>query len=172
MSVRAMALMGALYLAAFAVVVWLTGARGRRIAGAAVGGAMAACVVLSAAAGGETRGWWRIPAGGGPFWWTLMWTVAAVSCAPIYLVTWRVARRFGGRGLAACILAAAVVGPPRDYAIAAAFPDWIVFSPGLTPVVADAAVYALLLASGHAVMRITAGPSRDQPTTASARCGW
>ena len=166
-----MALMGGLYLAAFAVAVRLTGARGRRIGGAIAGGAMAACVVIAGAVGGEALGWWRIPAGGGPPWWLLLWTVGAVSCAPVYLITWRVARRFGGRGLAACILAAAVIGPPRDYAIAAAFPDWIAFSPGLAPVLADAAVYALLVSAGHAVMSLAAGPSRHQPTTASARCG-
>lgn len=37
-----------------------------------------------------------------------------VLCAYAFLITWRIARRFGGRGLAAVVLAAAVNGPPRD----------------------------------------------------------
>lgn len=89
----------------------------------------------------------------------LLWLGLAISCAPVYLITWRVARRFGARGLALCVLIAAIIGPPRDYLIAALFPQWMVFSPGLAPVFADAAIYALLVLVGHAVMRLVAGPS-------------
>jgi hypothetical protein len=87
--------------------------------------------------------------------------VALVSSAPIYLVTWRVARRFGRRGLAMVVGIAAVIGPPRDYAVAALFPEWIVFGPGLAPIFGVAATYAGFVALGHAVMRLVAGPARD-----------
>jgi hypothetical protein len=90
----------------------------------------------------------------------LLWLGVAVSCTPVYLITWRVARRFGGLGLAMFALAAAAIGPPRDYQVAAMFPDWIAFSPGIAPVLAVATFYALLAVVGHAVMRLVAGPAQ------------
>ena len=33
----------------------------------------------------------------------------------VHLITWRIARRFGGRGLAVVAFVAAVLGPMRDY---------------------------------------------------------
>ena len=57
----------------------------------------------------------------------------------------------------------AVIGPPRDYLIAATFPKWMVFAPGVIPILADAAAYVGMVAVGHAVMRFIAGPaSEDQ----------
>ena len=56
-----------------------------------------------------------------------------------WIVPERVARRFGWRGLAVFVAAVAVIGPPRDYLIAARFPDWMVFAPGVTPILADGA---------------------------------
>jgi hypothetical protein len=90
----------------------------------------------------------------------LLWLVLAVSSAPVYLITWRLAGRFGGRGLTVCVLAAAIIGPPRDYWFAATFPDWMVFSSGVVPVLADATIYALLVVVGHSVMRLVAGPAQ------------
>ena len=153
-------LMTALYLAAGVAVAWLTRANVRRIAGALAGGSVFGVVALLGIALGEARGWWRIPKAGSSHFQLLLWLGFAVSCAPVYLITWRVARRFGGRGLAVCVLAVAIIGPPRDYLYAATFPDWMVFSPGIAPVLADAAVYALLVVVGHGVMRLVAGPAR------------
>ena len=85
----------------------------------------------------------------------------AISMTPVYLVTWRVARRFGMRGLTVCVGLAAIVGPPRDYAFAAQFPNWMVFSPGMAPVLAVAVTYVLWIALGHGVMRLVAGPARS-----------
>jgi hypothetical protein len=83
----------------------------------------------------------------------------AISLTPIYLVTWRLARRFRWRGLAVFIGTVAVIGPPRDYLIAATFPKWMVFAPGVTPILADAVTYVGMVAVGHAVMRLIAGPA-------------
>ena len=57
-------------------------------------------------------------------------------------------------------LAASVIGPPRDYLVAALFPDWIAHSPGIAPVLAIATIYALLVVVGHAVMRIVVSPAQ------------
>jgi hypothetical protein len=57
----------------------------------------------------------------------------------------------------------AVIGQPRDYLIAATFPKWMVFAPGVIPILADAATYVGMVAVGHGVMRFIAGPaSEDQ----------
>lgn len=147
------------YLAAFVVAIYFTRAKVRRIGGALAGGSVFGLVALLALALGEAWGWWRVPKAGVPHFQLLLWLGLAVSCSPVYLITWRVARRFGGRGLAVCVLTAAIIGPPRDYLIAATFPGWMSFSPGMTPGLADATVYALLVVVGHSVMRMVAGNS-------------
>ena len=160
MTTSQLILMASLYLAAFVGVAYFTRANGRRIAGALGGGVVIGVVLLLAIALGETQGWWRVPKTGSSHFQLLLWLVGSISCSPVYLITWRVARRFGGRGLAVFALAAALIGPPRDYLAAAVFPDWIALSPGIAPVLAIATIYALLVVVGHAVMRIVAGPAQ------------
>lgn len=160
MTTSRLILMTSLYLAAFVGVGYLTRAKVPRIAGALCGGAVFGVVALLAVALGETQGWWRVPKAGSSHFQLLLWLGIAISCAPVYLITWRVARRFGGRGLAALAMASAVIGPPRDYWVAAMFPAWIAFSPGLAPILAVATIYALLVVVGHAVMRIVSGPAQ------------
>lgn len=160
MTTRELILMASLYLAAFAGVAFFTRAKARRILGALSGGAVFGVVGLLAIALGETEGWWRLPKTGSSHFQLLLWLGFVVSCSPVYLITWRVARRFGGRGLAVFTLASAGIGPPRDYLVAAVFPGWIVHSPGFAPILAIAAIYALLVLVGHAVMRIVAGPAQ------------
>lgn len=149
--------MASVYMAAFVGVAYLTRAKKPRIAGALCGGAVFGVVGVLAISLGEAQGWWRVPKTGSSHFRLLLWLALAVSCTPIYLITWRVARRFGGRGLAVFALAAAVIGPARDYQVAAMFPDWIAFSPGIAPVLAVDTFYALLVVVGHAVMRMVSG---------------
>jgi hypothetical protein len=158
-TVQMIAMIG-LYLAAFVAVVYFTRAKVRRIEGALAGGAVFGVVAVLAVALGEAQGWWGLPKAGSSHFQFLLWLGFAVSCAPVYLITWRVARRFGARGLVACVLVAAIIGPPRDYRVAATFPGWIAFSPGIVPILAVAAIYALLVLVGHAVMRMVAGSAR------------
>lgn len=150
------------YLFVFLALSRITRPPALRIIGAVTGGVIAGVVALLALLVGEAHGWWRVPNGGLPHFRSLFWLSFAVSCTPVYLITWRVARWMGSRGLALCVAAAAIIGPPRDYAFAALFPAWIVFSQGVTPVLAVAVVYALLLVSGHAAMRIVAGPDNKE----------
>jgi hypothetical protein len=84
-----------------------------------------------------------------------------ITVTPIYLVTWRVARRFGWHGLAVCLGVVAIIGPPRDYLYSLKFPEWMVFAPGVAPIIADALAYIGIVAIGHAVMRLVAGPSSE-----------
>ena len=160
MTTRQLILMTCAYLVGLAATAYFTRATARRTAGALAGGAAAGWVGLGAIALGESLGWWRVPATREPYFLALVYPGFVVSLAPVYLVTWRVARRFGWRGLAACPCAVAVVGPLRDYRVAAAFPEWIVFAPGVAPVLGVAATYVSWVALGHALMRLVAGPAR------------
>ena len=149
------------YLIELGVVIYFTRATARRIAGAVVGGAAAGLLGLGAIALCESLGWWRIPFAPTPYFLPLFYLGTSISLMPIYLVTWRVARRFGWRGLGVFICVVTVIGAPRDYLIAAWFPKWMVFAPGVAPILADAATYAGIVAVGHAAMRLVAGPAGD-----------
>jgi hypothetical protein len=143
MTTQQLILMTSAYLAALVAVAYFTRATVRRIVGALVGAVAASLVGLGMIALGEALGWWRVPFTGTPSFMLLLYLGLAVSLAPIYFITWRVARRFGWRGLAVCLGAVAIVGPPRDYLIAATFPEWIVFAPGVVPVLGVAATYSV-----------------------------
>jgi hypothetical protein len=112
------------YSAALAVVVFFTRPTGLRLAGALAGAAAVAgaglWVLLPL---GEARGWWRVPLEPSPWYMALLYLGTTVSTVPIFLVTWRIARRFGWWGLAVTFAVAAVCGPPREFAVEARFPE-------------------------------------------------
>lgn len=149
------------YLIELCAVIYFTRATVRRVMGALVGGATAGFLGLGAIALCEALGWWRVPFAPTPFFLPIFFLGLSISLAPVYAVTWRVARRFGWRGLFVFIGIVTVIGPPRDYLIAATFPNWMVFGPGVAPILADAVTYAGMMVLGHAVMRLMAGPARD-----------
>ena len=152
-----MLLMTGLYLAALVVVTYFTRATPRRVLGALAGGAAASLMALAVIALCQDLGWWRLPFVSTTYWVIALYVGLAISLTPIYLVTWRLARRFGWRGLAVFVGIVAVIGPPRDYLYAATFPKWMVFAPGLVPILADAATYVGIVVVGHAVMCLIAG---------------
>jgi hypothetical protein len=149
------------YLVALMVVIYFTRATLRRVIGAMAGGAAAGLLGIGAIALCETLGWWWVPFASTPYFLALFYLGLAVSLTPIYLITWRVARRFGLCGLAVFIGIVTVIGPPRDYLYATMFPKWMVFAPGVAPIVADGATYACIVIVGHAVMRLIAGSAGE-----------
>ena len=149
------------YLIALGAVIYFTRATARRVMGALVGGAAAGMLAMGAITLCEALGWWHIPLSSTSYFLPLFYLGLSISLMPIYPVTWRVARRFGWRGLTVFIGIVTVIGPPRDYLIISMFPEWMVFAPGIAPILADAATYAGMVALGHAVMRLIAGPARE-----------
>jgi hypothetical protein len=147
------------YLFELVAVVYFTRATARRVMGALAGGAAAGLLALGAIALCEALGWWRVPFASPPYFLPLFYLGVLISLTPIYLVTWRVARRFAWRGLTVFIGIVTVIGPPRDYLIAATFPKWMVFAPGVAPILADGATYAGIVILGHGVMGFIAGPA-------------
>jgi hypothetical protein len=153
---------GCLYLAVFVVVALLTRATARRVAGALAGSAIVGVVGLGNFALGEKLGLWQFAISWEPYFLTLLLVVFTI-CGFIYLVTWRIARRFGWRGLAAVVIFAALIGPPRQYWYTTRFPEWGSYSPGIATVLAISATYVLMILLGHGVMRLVAGPSGGSP---------
>jgi hypothetical protein len=160
MTAQQLYLFNGLYLVVLVVVAFLTRATARRIAGALAGGAAFGVVALGIIALGEEVGWWHMTITWEPYFLTLM-LIDFALCAFIYLITWRIARRFGRRGLAVVVIVAAVIGPPRDYWYMARFPEWGAYAPGVAPVLAIAATYAVMVVPGHGVMRLIAGPAGE-----------
>jgi hypothetical protein len=105
------------YSVALALVVSFTRPTARRFAGALAGAAAIAGLGLSVLIPlGEARGCWRVPLDPSPSYMTLFYLATIISTVPIFLVTWRIARRFGWRGLAVTLAVAPVAGPPREFA--------------------------------------------------------
>src|SRR5262245_13806784 len=147
-----------LYTVALAAIVYFTRPTGRRFAGALAGGAFDAGLALWAIIPlGESQGWWHVPLEPSPAYMGLLFLGTAVSTAPIFLVTWRIARRFGWRGLAVTFAGLAVIGPPRELAVEATYPEWITYAPGIATVLGISAAYVGGLAAGHGVMRLVSG---------------
>jgi hypothetical protein len=149
------------YAVAFAVIVYFTRPTWRRFTGVFAGGAAAAglgfWVVIPA---GEALRLWHVPLDPSPVYMALLFLATAVSTAPLLLITWRIARRFGWRGLAVTSAVLAAVGPPREFAVEARFPEWITYSTGVATILAISAVYVGGVGAGHGVMRLVAGPAR------------
>jgi hypothetical protein len=160
MTTLQMLLMIGLYAVALVIVIYFTRATARRVAGALIGGAVVGLMALGAISLCETLGW-KIPFAPTPFFAYIFYFGVAITCSPIYIITWRVARRFGWRGLAMFVAIVAIVGPPRDYLYAATFPKWMIFSPGVAPILADSATYIGIVVLGHAMMRLVAGPASE-----------
>jgi hypothetical protein len=153
MTTQQLYLFGGLYLVMLAVVAVLTRATPRRIAGAMVGVALLGIVAI-----GEKAGWWHMAITWQPYFLTLM-CISTIPGGFVFLITWRIARRFGGRGLAVVAFVAAVLGPVRDYRYMATFPEWGAYAPGLAPVLAISVAYVILGILGHGTMRLVAGPA-------------
>ena len=151
-------LFNCMYLVILVAVTVLTRATARRITGALAGAAVAGVAGLGIIAFGERARWWHMAINWEPYSLTLLW-IDVVLCAYVFLFTWRIARRFGGRGLAVVVFVVAVIGPPRDYWYMRRFPEWGSYGPGIAPVLAISASYVVLVLVGHGVMRLVAGPA-------------
>jgi len=157
MTIQQIYLFIGIYLVLLAVVTVITRATLRRVAGALAGAAAAGVAMLGIIAIGVAR-WWHFVMTWEPYYLTLMF-ISVIPCGFIFLITWRIARRFGGRGLALVVFVVAVLGPLRDSLYMAAFPEWGTYAPGLAPMFATSAAYVILGILGHGLMRLVAGPA-------------
>jgi hypothetical protein len=114
MTTEQLHLFNALYLVVLLVVAVLTRATAQRIAGALAGATAAGVATLGVVALGEEAGVWHFVIDWEPYFLTVL-LIDFALCAFVFLITWRIARRFGGRGLAVTAVVGALIGPPRDY---------------------------------------------------------
>jgi hypothetical protein len=164
MTTQQLYLFGALYFFVTIIVAVLTRATPRRIAGALAGGLATGVVMLGILALGERLGLWHMAITWEPYFLALMLIVVSF-CGFIFLITWRIARRFGWRGLAVFLTILAIIGPPRDYWYMKHFPEWGSYAPGIAPVLAISVTYVVLVLAGHGVMRLVAGPAGEDRLT-------
>ena len=160
MTTHQLYLFSGVYLILLVVVAVLTRATALRISGALIGGLAVGVAALGIIALGEKARWWHQAIQWQPYFLALL-VLNFALCAFVFLITWRLARRFGARGLTGAIIFAAVVGPLRDYWYMARFPEWGAYNWGVATVLAVSAAYVLLGILGHGVMRLVAGPARQ-----------
>jgi hypothetical protein len=141
MTTQMLHLYNAFCLGVLLVVVLLTRATVRRALGALVAGLVFGVVCLCLDALGEAAGLWHFAIDWEPYFLSLALINFALPCAVIYLVTWRINRRFGWRGVGAVVA----------------------YAPGIAPVLAVAGTYIVMVFVGQAVMRLVAGPSHESP---------
>jgi len=162
MTTQQLYLFSGLYLLLTLVVAFFTRAAPRRIAGAVAGAIATGVVCLFIVALGERMQWWHMVIAWEPYFLTVM-MIGFAACAFLFLITWRIDRRFGWRGLAVFLVILAIIGPPRDYWYMRHFPEWGYYGPGIAPILAISATYVILVLVGHGVMRVVSGPSREDP---------
>jgi hypothetical protein len=158
MTTQQLYLFGLLYVFVTGIVAVLTRATRRRLAGALAGALATGVVMLGLVLLWERLRWWHMALDWEPYFVILM-LIDMTACAFLFLITWRIARRFGRRGLAAVLIFVAIIGPPRDQWYMRKFPEWGHYGPGIAPVLAISASYVILVSVGHAVMRLVAGPA-------------
>jgi hypothetical protein len=157
-----------LYLVLTTAVAVLTRAPSRRIVGALAGATACGPAGLGIVVFAESAGWWHFAITWKPYFLALMW-IGVILWAFVFLLTWRIARRFGDRGLAVLLVAIAVLGPFRDSWFMRRFPEWGYYAPGIAPMLAISGAYVLLGIIGHGTMRLVAGPAAAD---ALARWPW
>jgi hypothetical protein len=145
--------------------VYLTRAMPLRVAGALAGGVPVAAAMLVEFRLGYSFGWWRSRFAEDPNPMSLFSPVFFLSIAfagtAYLLLCWRVSRRFGWAGLTALIVALS-----GQFALQDRFlwdPALNIETAGIYPLVTDAALWAVGFVLGYAVMRLIAGPARDDP---------
>lgn len=150
----------------FVLSAYLTRAPRKRIL-AALAGALAYAVLNNMWDRVATSlGWWRFPF---PNFWleTLLIYIPGglVMGGAFGLVGWRVARRFGKRGLAGFLACWGLLGLVRDFSGAAVLQvgSLITLTPGIPTVIVDLLNYVTCAALAQIVIFSAGGPAKDSP---------
>ena len=94
----------------------------------------------------------------------LLYAIGALYGAIMALAGWRIARRFAWRGLAVFVVALSIGGPMRERLYLSAA-HLAVMPPGAVPWIASTVSWACALLLSHSIMRLIAGPARDDRLT-------
>lgn len=146
--------------------VYLTRAMPLRVAGALAGGAVLSAAALIKLRIDYSMGWWRSRLAENPdplslFSQPEMFLIVMFAGAAGLLAMWRVSRRFGRMGLTVFVAVVSAGTPFRERIYYDRFMHMMNVSWGLYPLAADGALWAVAFALGYAVMRLIAGPARN-----------
>jgi serine/threonine protein kinase len=150
-------------LAGFGVAAYLTRAVFLRAMGSLAGGAVLMVAWMFKLRIDYAMGWWRsaFPETPDPL---MLFSLPVLFVgAVLFLASWRVSRRFGWAGQVVMLLIAPIGLAVRDRIWWEYLMRMMVSTPGIRPLLADAALLGVGLALGHAVMRLIAGPARKDP---------
>jgi serine/threonine protein kinase len=156
----------AIGLALFVGAVYLTRAAPLRVTGALAGGTVVSAAELIKFRIDYSMGWWRSRFADDPnplslFSEPAMFLIVMFAGAGVLLALWRINRRFGWVGTTAFIVAVSTGAPLRERLWYDQFLQVMRVSSGVYPLLADGALWAVAFALGLAVMRIIAGPARN-----------
>ncbi len=159
-----MALFVYLALAGFGIAAYLTRAMSCRAVGSLGGGAVFAAVWMIKWKVDYAMGWWRtaFPETPDPlmlFSLPVMFLTIALFGGVVFLISWRVTRRFGWAGQVVMFGVAPFYFAVRDRIWWQHLMKIMVATPGMGPVLGDAAFFAVGLVLGQIVMRLIAGPA-------------
>ena len=146
-------------LAGFGVAIYLSRANFRRAVGAWVGGVALTIVWVVKLRIDYAMGWWRSALPETPDPMTQFSIVILVGGGVLFLVSWRISRRFGWLGQFVMLPIASLGFAFRDRIWWEHFTRIMVATPGIVPLLADAALLAVGLVIGHVAMRLIAGPA-------------
>jgi serine/threonine protein kinase len=154
--------------AGFGVTVYLTRATFLRAMGSLAGGVVFAVIWIIRWRVDYAMGWWRSAFLKTPeplmlFSLPVAFLIMMMAGGMLFLVSWRVTRRFGRAGQVAILLAVPIDLAIRDRIWWQHFMRMLVATPGTGPVLGDAAFFAVGMVLGYFVMRLIAGPDeKDQ----------
>ena len=145
-------------------VAYLTRARFPRIVGALAGGAGAAAVRMLGLKVDISMGWWQSRFADVPNPLSLvsepaLFLMYAAGTAMVFLISWRIIRRFGWAGQAIAFIAVAAGAPFRERIWFDRFMQVMFVPLAALPWIADAIIFGAALMLGYALMRLIAGPA-------------
>jgi hypothetical protein len=156
----------------FGAAAYLTRATFLRAAGSLAGGGILSAGWIIKLRIDYAMGWWRSAFSETPdpltmFSVPVMSLILAFVGGALFLVSWRITRRFGWAGQVAMLLIAPMGFAVRDRIWWKHFMRMMVITPGIRPVLADAALLALAMMLGYMMMRTIAGPAGNDPLARS-----
>ena len=163
-----MALFAYMVLAGSAVAAYLTRTRLLRAIAALAGGLVFSVILIVKWRVDYAMGWWRsaFPETPDPltmFSLPVIFPFMVLGGGALLLISWRVTRRFGWAGQVVMLLVAPIGFAVRDRIWWQYFMRMMVATPGIGPVLGDAAFFAVGLVLGQIVMRLIAGPAGKDP---------
>ena len=148
----------------FGLCAYFTRANVRRIASAVVGAAAYSAINYAWDQVAERLGWWSYPAwlgtGRAPL---TLYFLAGVAGGAMGLIGWRIARRWGWKGVVGYLLFWTAYAVVHDYGGSMAFASsqLMVFGPGFLPLLADMLWYVTGNAAVLLAIRLIGGPMRS-----------